>query len=126
MATYAFRSIVQWLISSEVPDTQCGLKVFRHRAAREIFLRTSVDGFAFDAEVVFLTQRLGLTYCRIPVVLINEYSSTLSVSRHALPMLLDLLRIRWRAWRGLYEAPVFSELSPAEVAEGGQQKRSVA
>ncbi len=39
---------------------------------------------------------------RIPVTLINEYSSTLSLSRHALPMLLDVLKLRGRAWRGDY------------------------
>ena len=67
LTTWVFRSIVKRLISSEVTDTQCGLKIFSLSAAREIFSRTTLDGFAFDAEVVLLTEQLGLPYHRIPV-----------------------------------------------------------
>ncbi|MBI5759966.1 MAG: glycosyltransferase [Planctomycetales bacterium] len=103
VATYVFREVVRNLISRKVTDTQCGLKVFSRRAARAIFGRTTIDGFAFDAEVVFLARRLGFRFERIPVTLINEFSSTLSLSRHAVPMLLDVCRVRWQAWRGEYE-----------------------
>jgi dolichyl-phosphate beta-glucosyltransferase len=102
LATHLFRGVVRNLVSRQVTDTQCGLKVFSRRAALDIFTRTTIDGFAFDAEVVYLTHRLNLAYRRIPVTLINEYSSTISLSRHALPMLLDVARVRRRAWRGEY------------------------
>ena len=88
IATAGFRKIVKHLISREVTDTQCGLKLFGRRAAREIFSRTTIDGFAFDAEVVFFTRRLSLPFHRVPVSLIHDYDSTLSLRRHALPMLL--------------------------------------
>lgn len=103
VATYVFREVVRNLISRKVTDTQCGLKVFSRRAARSIFGRTTIDGFAFDAEVVFLARRLGFRFERIPVTLINEFSSTLSLSRHAVPMVMDVCRVRWQAWRGEYE-----------------------
>ncbi|MCE5302557.1 MAG: glycosyltransferase [Planctomycetaceae bacterium] len=96
LATFAFREVVRRLVSHEVTDTQCGLKLFRRRAAWEIFARSTIDGFAFDTEVVLLTHRLGLSFRRIPVTLVNEFSSTLSLRRHAIPMLLDVLRLRWR------------------------------
>lgn len=102
LATGVFRGIVRFLVSREVTDTQCGLKLFSTRAARRIFSRVTINGFAFDAEVVYLTRRLGLRFQRIPVTLINEYSSTLSLSRHALPMLLDVIGLRWRALWGGY------------------------
>ncbi|MGD0653965.1 MAG: glycosyltransferase [Thermoguttaceae bacterium] len=97
MATYVFRAIVKTLISRQITDTQCGLKLFSRRAALDIFSRVNIDGFAFDAEVVFLTHRLGLSFQRIPVTLINDYASTLSLRRNALPMLTEVLRIWWRA-----------------------------
>ena len=96
LATFAFREIVRRLVSHEVTDTQCGLKLFSRRAALEIFGRATIDGFAFDAEVVLLTHRLGLPFRRVPVTLVNEFSSTLSLRRNALPMLLDVLRLRLR------------------------------
>jgi dolichyl-phosphate beta-glucosyltransferase len=96
LATFAFREIVRRLISSQVTDTQCGLKLFSRRAALEIFARSTIDGFAFDAEVVMLTERLGLPFRRVPVSLVNEFSSTLSLRRNAWPMLCDVLRLRDR------------------------------
>ena len=95
-ATFAFREVVRRLVSSEVTDTQCGLKLFGRRAALEIFSRATIDGFAFDAEVVMLTHRLGLPFRRVPVTLVNEFSSTLSLRRNALPMLLDVIKLRLR------------------------------
>ena len=87
LATATFSRVVSTLISRKVTDTQCGLKVFGRRAAVDIFSRTTIDGFAFDAEVVYLARRMGIPFERMPVTLINEYSSTLSLTRHALPML---------------------------------------
>ena len=93
MATFAFREVVRRMVSHEITDTQCGLKLFSRRAAIEIFSRCTIDGFAFDAEVVLLTHRLNLAFRRVPVTLVNEFSSTLSLRRNALPMLLDVMRL---------------------------------
>ena len=107
LATTVFREIVRTLVSRQVTDTQCGIKAFRREAAYDIFSRTTIDGFAFDAEVVYLTHKLTLPYRRVPVTLINEYSSTLSLSRHALPMLLDVFRLRWRSLQGKYRLSTY-------------------
>ncbi|MFN7768426.1 MAG: glycosyltransferase [Planctomycetaceae bacterium] len=100
IAHEVFRQCMRVLVSREVGDTQCGLKIFGRRAAREVFSRCVINGFAFDAEVVYLTHALGLSFSRIPVTLVNEYASTISLSRHALPMLGDVLAMRWRALTG--------------------------
>jgi dolichyl-phosphate beta-glucosyltransferase len=100
VATRVFRAVVKRVVACGVTDTQCGLKLFSRRAAREIFSRTTIDGFAFDTEVVTLTQRLGLPFERIPVTLINDYASTLSLRRNALPMLLDVLGLWLRSRLG--------------------------
>jgi dolichyl-phosphate beta-glucosyltransferase len=97
IATRMFRAVVKRVVPCGVTDTQCGLKLFSRRASREIFSRATIDGFAFDTEVVMLTQRLGLPWERIPVVLINDYASTLSLRRNALPMLLDVLGLWLRS-----------------------------
>ena len=96
LATWLFREVVKRLVSREVTDTQCGLKAFSLQAARDIFSRLTLEGFSFDAEVVFLTQRLGLTFHRIPVNLVREYGSTLSLRRHTIPMLCDIVGLWWR------------------------------
>jgi dolichyl-phosphate beta-glucosyltransferase len=116
VATWVFREVVKRLVSREVTDTQCGLKAFSHRAAQEIFSRVSLEGFSFDAEVVSLTQRLQLKYCRIPVKLVREYGSTLSLSRDTLPMLADIVRLWWRN-RHLQALPATHEISAEALAE---------
>lgn len=95
VASAAFRWVANRLISREITDTQCGLKLFSRSAARSIFSRLTIPGFAFDAEVVYLTQKLRLRYSRVPVTLVNEHSSSLSLARHAWPMLRDLIALRW-------------------------------
>src|SRR5579863_3427042 len=64
LAHWVFSQIMKYLVSREVTDTQCGLKIFSRRAAFEIFSRTMINGFAFDAEVVYLAKRLSLPFRR--------------------------------------------------------------
>jgi dolichyl-phosphate beta-glucosyltransferase len=115
VASAVFREVVKRVVSREVTDTQCGLKIFSRRAALEIFSRTTIDGFAFDAEVVLLCRRLQLPFRRVPVTLINEYSSTLSLSRHAGKMLRDVLELGWKDWLSGRSIPAIRNV-PAPVA----------
>ncbi len=96
IATFVFREVVKRLVSHEVTDTQCGLKAFSLHAAEEVFSRVTLEGFSFDAEVVFLTQRLGLNFRRIPVNLVREYASSLNLWRDTLPMFRDIVGLWWR------------------------------
>lgn len=106
MASTVFRTMMTLLVSRHISDTQCGLKVFRRSAAQQIFSRTTINGFAFDAEVVYLTHLLDLSYEIIPVTLVNEYASTISLTRNAIPMLLDVVGVRFTALRGGYQSQV--------------------
>mgnify|MGYP001022535242 CR=1 FL=1 len=118
LATSVFRGLTRRLISREVTDTQCGLKLFRHDVARQIYSRTTLDGFASDAEVVLWTERLKLRYRRMPVSLVREYGSTLSLWRDTMPMLLDIVRLWWRH-RAVRDIPPScpSPLTVPDVAE---------
>jgi dolichyl-phosphate beta-glucosyltransferase len=95
-----FRTLVRRLVTAPVTDTQCGLKFFRRDAARRVFSQATIDGFAFDVEVIYLANRLGLRWSEIPVVLVNEGESTVSLRRHGPAMLRDLAKLAWRDWRG--------------------------
>lgn len=99
LASVCYRRFASRLVSRDVPDTQCGLKAYSHAAAREVFGRVQTDGFAFDAEAIFVARRLGLTPARVPVVLVNEAGSTVSLRRHAAAMVRDVVKARLRHWR---------------------------
>jgi dolichyl-phosphate beta-glucosyltransferase len=100
LASAAYRLLMGMVISRQVRDTQCGLKAFSRHAAREVFQRVHTDGFAFDAEAILVARRLGLATALVPVVLVNEAGSTVSLRRHAPRMLRDIVRSKLRHARG--------------------------
>ena len=78
-----------------ISDTQCGFKLFRRDAARELFRDGKVDRFAYDMEILHLAQRRGMRIAEVPVLWFNAPGSKVSVLRDTLPTLRDLLLIRW-------------------------------
>jgi dolichyl-phosphate beta-glucosyltransferase len=96
LSGFVFRQLVQWIARPCVADTQCGLKIFSRRAAREIFHAVKTTGFAFDVEVICQAERLGFMIETVPVQLVNTEGSTISLRKHAWPMFKELLAIRQR------------------------------
>ena len=90
----AFNMLVQMLAVPGIQDTQCGFKGFTADAAREIFVRTKIDGFGFDVEVLYIARQLGLTVKEIPVEWHNDARSTLNPISDSLKMLGELLKVR--------------------------------
>ncbi|HPD13602.1 MAG TPA: glycosyltransferase family 2 protein [Planctomycetota bacterium] len=103
---WVFRNLVRLLVMRGIRDTQCGFKAFRAAAAREVFPRQTLEGFAFDVEVLFIARKLGYHIVEVPVRWLDSHDSRVRPLRDPVRMFLDLLRIRLRAWRGAYaEAP---------------------
>jgi hypothetical protein len=102
-ASRVFNQAMRRLLGLPFRDTQCGLKGFRREAARELFGRAKVDGFAFDAEVLFLARRLGLTVAEVPVSPEVREGSKVRLAVDALRMLRDTWRVRRAAAGGLYD-----------------------
>ncbi|HAF69519.1 MAG TPA: hypothetical protein DCL16_10395 [Acidimicrobiaceae bacterium] len=84
-------------------DTQCGLKGFTSQAAEQVFAQAKVDGFAFDVEILFVAQRLGLEIREIPVTLDHIEQSTVKFIPQAIKMLCDVVRIRAWSILGRYD-----------------------
>ena len=77
-------------------DTQCGFKLYRRDAARAIFEKTTLDGFAFDVEALLLAHKLGLRVIEVPVVWINDERSKVRVFSDPPKMFLDVFKARFR------------------------------
>lgn len=113
VASVVYREMVHRLVTRDVTDPQCGLKAFRRAAALQVFARTRIDGFAFDLEAIYVARQLGLASIEIPVSLVNEQESTVSLRRHGPGMLRDLLKLSYRRWRGR----ALDEVVPAAQVE---------
>ncbi|MDF1593679.1 MAG: glycosyltransferase [Desulfobacterales bacterium] len=99
IASRVFSGLVARLFKLAVRDTQCGFKGFSRAAARQIFPRLNVWGYAFDVEIFILARRLGLKICRIPVTLVEQTGSKISLTRDPIVMLYDLIRLAIRERR---------------------------
>ena len=78
----------------KLSDSQCGCKAFSREAAKDIFGRCTVDGFAFDFEAILWAGRLGYSISELPVKIINHRESKVNVLRDSVRMLKDLMRIK--------------------------------
>jgi hypothetical protein len=105
---WGFNRLACLLFGFDYPDTQAGLKGFRRRAARELFLRQKVDGFAFDAELLYLARKLSLKVGQIPAQVSGTHSyktSRVKLTVDTLICLWDFLQIRLRTWTRQYHLP---------------------
>lgn len=100
-----FNYLVRALAVKGFGDTQCGFKLFRRQAARALFPRQTIDRFSFDVEILYLAQKSGLRILELPVPWTYGPSSTMRVGQDGVRMGLDVLRVRYLAWRGRYRAP---------------------
>lgn len=99
-----FNLFVRFFLGTTIRDTQCGFKLFRGEVARRIFQVQRLDGFAFDAEVLYLANMLGCAIKEVPVVWLNSKGSKVRLFRDSLKMFLDLLRILVYRLRGNYRS----------------------
>ena len=97
----AFNAMTRLLAVPSVADTQCGFKVFRGETAQSLFALQTLDGFAFDAEILFLARRYGFTVAEVGIEWHYRTESKVRPFRDSWRMLRDLLviRRRWSARR---------------------------
>ena len=98
----AFRACVRALVPTDVQDTQCGGKAYTAEAAKDLFLRQRLHGFAFDAEVLFLARRARYRVREIPFALVQDHETSINFAAQAPRMMRDLIRIRLNDMLGRY------------------------
>jgi glycosyltransferase involved in cell wall biosynthesis len=103
LASRVFNQAMRSVLELPFRDTQCGLKGFRRQAAQELFRRATVDGFAFDAEVLYLARRLDLRVAEVAVSAEERGGSKVRIAVDALSMLVEALRVRRAAAVGTYD-----------------------
>jgi dolichyl-phosphate beta-glucosyltransferase len=96
LADRCFRAFRGSLLLRDIRDTQCGFKLFTRDAAQRIFTRQSVDGFAFDCEVLALARMMGLRIAEQGVVWRNNPDSRVRLVRDGWRMVRDVLIIYHR------------------------------
>ncbi|MBL8295247.1 MAG: hypothetical protein JNN08_25605, partial [Bryobacterales bacterium] len=97
-----FNLLVQLGTGLRLWDTQCGFKLFRADAAREVFRRQQLERFGFDVEALFIGKRLGYRIVEVPVRWNHVEGTKVSMLSDSADMFLDIARVRWNQICGRY------------------------
>lgn len=109
LAGRLFALVMRTVLLPDVGDSQCPLKAFQRDAAQRLFRLQRVETWVFDAELLFLASRLGLTVAKVPVRWHAVEGSHLRLNFKSAMELWNLLRIRW-SHRGVSAATLKGEL----------------
>lgn len=99
-----FNLIVKVLAIPGFQDTQCGFKCFRRLAALDVLDSQSIDGWAFDVELLFIAQRRGYWIVEVPINWYYRSNSRISPIHDAINMVREVIGIRMNGWRGRYDS----------------------
>lgn len=98
--------IIQAFLIDGIKDTQCGFKMMRYEAAKDIFSRMKINGFGFDMEMLALAEVLDYRIRELPVSWFDSPNSRVRPVRAALRTLGELATIKMNIWTGKYGADV--------------------
>jgi dolichyl-phosphate beta-glucosyltransferase len=98
-----FATMVSELLDIPVYDSQCGLKLVPAAAYQKIRPALSVNGFAFDAELLLALLHSGSEVIEVPIDWHETPGGKIKLVRDSLCMARDILTIRSRSrsaeWR---------------------------
>ncbi|MDJ0865075.1 MAG: glycosyltransferase family 2 protein [Myxococcota bacterium] len=99
-----FNSVVRSLVRQPFRDTQCGFKLFTAEAAETVFRLQTLEGWAFDVELLEIAAFRGLGVVEVPIEWHFAESETIRPLRDGLAMTRDVLRIRRNVRSGRYRS----------------------
>jgi len=98
-----FTLLVNLLLAPGVHDFTCGFKAFRRDAAVRVFERSSLDGWAFDAELVVIAQVQNLKLAQLPVSWHHEDDTKVRLFAAVVGSLIEVGQISLRRLAGRYK-----------------------
>ena len=96
LASKTFIRLLALTAGFRLSDSQSGMKMFHGDTARKIFANTTVNGWAFDFEVLMIAQKMGKNIREYPVKVINHRESKVRLLSDSLKMMRDIRRIKAR------------------------------
>ena len=91
----AFRALATRVLRG-IADSQCGFKFFAGDLARVVSRHLSIDGFAFDVELLWALIERGIPVTEIPVVWSDRKGSTLRLKADGARAVMDILSLARR------------------------------
>ncbi len=94
VASKCYIKVLCAIAGFRLSDSQCGFKAFKGETARKVFPYGTVNGWAFDLEILLVAQKLGYKIKEFPVKIINHRESKIHLAGDSIRMLRDVHRIK--------------------------------
>ncbi|MGE0549986.1 MAG: dolichyl-phosphate beta-glucosyltransferase [Kofleriaceae bacterium] len=94
--------LIQRSLVPGVRDTQCGFKAFTAEAARDLFRRATINGWAFDLEILALARRRGYAIEEVGVEWLDDNRSRINPLKDMWNVIREAMTIRRNLRRGVY------------------------
>jgi len=95
--------LIQVVLFMHIHDTQAGFKTFQTQAAKQIFKLLTINGWAFDMELLAIALKLSYRIKAVPIIREELGGSTVPATAF-IQSLRDLFIIKWNSLRGKYSA----------------------
>lgn len=92
---HGFTKLSNLVLGLNHSDLTCGLKGFRSKVAHDLFSRQTLNRWAFDAEILYLANKLGYQVTELPIVWNNHSLTKVKLLQDIPSSFLNLLSIRW-------------------------------
>ena len=95
-ASNFFRFVMRLVMGlpGHLTDSQCGFKVYKGDAARELYGECVSDGFLFDIEIIIRANRKGYKIQEFPIEWRCDPDSRLSMVRTPFSVIWEMFKIR--------------------------------
>ncbi len=91
-----YETLVAVLFNIRYYDYQCGAKLFKRSAIEIVIAHLTVDQWVFDVELLYWCSYFKLMVKEIPTVWHDRSGSKLTIFGSGLPMLWELLKLKWQ------------------------------
>lgn len=98
-----YYEMLRLILLPSVKDTNCGFKLFSRKVIRPIFGRQKIDRWGYDAEVLFIANKLSFSIKEIPVRWTHYSGSKVKLADAVIKTLIELLKIKINHWQGKYD-----------------------
>ena len=94
--------VIQRSLVPGIRDTQCGFKAFTAEAARNLFSSATINGWAFDLEILALARRRGFAIEEVGVEWKDDKRSRINPLKDMWKVIREAMTIRRNIKSGLY------------------------
>lgn len=97
-----FTILTNSIATKGISDITCGFKLFKGSVARDLFKKSVLPDWSFDAEILYLAQKKKISIKEIPVVWKNDPRTKVNMLKDGTKALVGLLKIRYNDFQGKY------------------------